>query len=181
MADGAEVGLLGLFDTYGPNNQFFELARGGSLQRIHYRWRDRWVRAMALDFGGQWSMVSSALKRRVVRVQEAVQTTWCRLRGVALPHGLRYRELERANMSAFYRYEAQNYAGKLTLFRAAGQPYELNKSRDLGWNAVAKGGLHIIDIPGTHDTLIEQPVLLTQLRNVLEVCAAEQSQRRDNG
>ncbi|HEX4481396.1 MAG TPA: amino acid adenylation domain-containing protein [Rudaea sp.] len=181
MADGAEVGLLGLFDTYGPNNQFFELARGGSLQRIHYRWRDRWVRAMALDSGGQWNMVASALKRRVVRVQEAVQTTWCRLRGVALPHGLRYRELERANMSAFYRYEAQNYAGKLTLFRAVEQPYELNKSRDLGWNAVAQGGLHIVDIPGTHDTLIEQPVLLTELRNVLAACAVEQSKPRGNG
>jgi thioesterase domain-containing protein len=167
IADGAEVGLLGLFDTYGPNNRFFEIERGGSLQRIQYRWRDRWVRAMALKPSGQWDMVWSAFKRRVTRVNEAVEKSWCRLRGVALPHGLRYRELERANMHAFYRYNPQSYPGMLTLFRAEVQPYELVKSRDLGWNSVASGGIEIIDIPGTHDTLIEQPALLTALRDVL--------------
>jgi thioesterase domain-containing protein len=167
IADGAEVGLLGLFDTYGPNNRFFEIERGGSLQRIHYRWRDRWVRAMALDVRGQWNMVWSAFKRRLVRVNEAAETSWCRLRGIALPHGLRYRELERANMRAFYRYEAKPYPALITLIRAEVQPYELNKSRDLGWNSVAQGGIEIVDIPGTHDTLIEQPMLLTALRNLL--------------
>jgi amino acid adenylation domain-containing protein len=167
VADGAEVGLLGLFDTYGPNNRFFEIERGGSLQRIHYRWRDRWVRAMALNPRGQWTMVWSAFKRRLVRVNEAAETSWCRLRGTALPHGLRYRALERANMHAFYRYQAKSYPGLLTLFRAEVQPYELVKSRDLGWNSVAAGGIEIVDIPGTHDTLIEQPALLTALRDVL--------------
>jgi amino acid adenylation domain-containing protein len=167
IADGAEVGLLGLFDTYGPNNRFFEIERGGSLQRIHYRWRDRWVRAMALDVRGQWNMVWSAFKRRLVRVNEAAETSWCRLRGIALPHGLRYRELERANMRAFYRYEAKPYPALITLIRAEVQPYELNKSRDLGWNSVAQGGIEIVDIPGTHDTLIEQPMLLTALRDLL--------------
>jgi thioesterase domain-containing protein len=167
IADGAQVGLLGLFDTYGPNNRFFEIERGGSLQRIQYRWRDRWVRAMALTPRGQWDMVWSAFKRRVTRVNEAAEKTWCRLRGTALPHGLRYRELERANMHAFYRYQAKPYPGMLTLFRAEVQPYELLKSRDLGWNAVADGGIEILDIPGTHDTLIEQPQLLVALRDVL--------------
>ncbi len=62
VADGAEVGLLGLFDTYGPNNRFFEIERGGSLQRIRYRWRDRWVRAMAMRPSGQWKMVWSAVQ-----------------------------------------------------------------------------------------------------------------------
>jgi amino acid adenylation domain-containing protein len=167
IADGAEVGLLGLFDTYGPNNRFFEIERGSSLQRIQYRWRDRWVRAMALKPSGQWDMVWSAFKRRVTRVNEAVEKVWCRARGIALPHGLRYRELERANMHAFYRYNPKPYSGMLTLFRAEVQPYELLKSRDLGWNSVADGGIEILDIPGTHDTLIEQPMLLTALRDVL--------------
>ena len=76
-------------------------------------------------------------------------------------------ELERANMHAFYRYNPKPYSGMLTLFRAQVQPYELLKSRDLGWNSVANGGIEILDIPGTHDTLIEQPVLLTALRDVL--------------
>jgi thioesterase domain-containing protein len=181
LADGAEVGLLALFDTYGPNNRFFEIERGGSLRRIHYRWRDRWVRAAALDLGGQWDMVSSALKRRIVRGREAVQTSWCRVRGVALPHGLRYREIERANMSAFYRYEAKPYRGPMTLFRAFEQPYELRSSRDLGWSTVAQGGIQIVDIPGTHDTMIEQPVLLSSLRDVLASCAASPSPLRAAG
>jgi thioesterase domain-containing protein len=175
VADGAEVGLLGLFDTYGPNNRFFEIERGGSLQRIQYRWRDRWVRAIALNPRGQWNMVWSAFKRRIVRVNEAAETSWCRLLGRALPHGLRYRELERANMHAFYRYHAKAYPGLLTLFRAEVQPYELVKSRDLGWNSVAAGGIEIVDIPGTHDTLIEQPMLLTALRDVLAARARKNS------
>ncbi len=176
VADGGEVGLLGLFDTYGPNNRFFEIERGGSLQRIQYRWRDRWVRAMALSRRGRWEMVWSAFKRRIVRVNEALETSWCRMRGTALPHGLRYRELERANMHAFYRYQAKPYPGLLTLFRAEVQPYELVKSRDLGWNSVAAGGIEIVDIPGTHDTLIEQQALLTALRDVLAARARKDGQ-----
>jgi thioesterase domain-containing protein len=63
----------------------------------------------------------------------------------------------------------------LTLFRAEIQPYELVKSRDIGWNSVAGGGIEIIDIPGTHDTLIEQPALLTALRDVLAVRTKDKS------
>ncbi len=66
-----------------------------------------------------------------------------------------------------YHYHPTPYPGMLTLFRAEVQPYELVKSRDLGWNAVAEGDIEILDVPGTHDTLIEQPVLLDALRDVL--------------
>jgi thioesterase domain-containing protein len=181
LADGAEIGLLALFDTYGPDNRFFEIERGGSLQRIHYRWRDRWVRAAELDASGRWNMVASALKRRIVRGHEALHTSWCRMRGIALPHGLRYRELERVNMNAFYHYEAKPYRGPLTLFRAAEQPYELNTSRNLGWDAVAQGGIQIVDIPGTHDTLIEQPKLLVALAEVLAAAAVTRPSQRAAG
>jgi hypothetical protein len=38
---------------------------------------------------------------------------------------------------------------------------------------VAQGGIEIVDIPGTHDTLIEQPTLLTALRGLLAARAKE--------
>jgi hypothetical protein len=40
---------------------------------------------------------------------------------------------------------------------------------------VATGGIEIIELPGGHDTLIEQPLLLENLRKVLERAQAATS------
>jgi hypothetical protein len=52
------------------------------------------------------------------------------------------------------------------LFRATHQPADV-VDRTLGWGDSAIGGIDVIDIPGHHDNLVEQPELLEQLQAVL--------------
>jgi thioesterase domain-containing protein len=54
------------------------------------------------------------------------------------------------------------------LFRACEQPEAFADMHTLGWETVALGGVNVIDLPGTHETLIEQPELAKALRVVLE-------------
>jgi hypothetical protein len=91
-----------------------------------------------------------------------------RRRGKALPHALRYRELERSHERAYFDYEPQSYDGSIVLFRAARHPDEMNATRTLGWENVVTGTIEVIDLPGSHDDLIEQPALVMGLRHVLE-------------
>ena len=167
MAQGETVAFLGLFDTYGPGNSEFEIERHGALGHLRHRWRDRWERARKLDARGCWNMFGAALQRRLARVRDALLVRWYRRRGEALPHTLRYREIERVHLRANDTYVPLPYHGAITLFRAAEQPDQLAGGPTLGWYSVAKAGMRVIDLPGTHDTLIEQPELAPALREEL--------------
>jgi thioesterase domain-containing protein len=63
------------------------------------------------------------------------------------------------------------YSGKVTLFRAkeVGQMYEHVGPR-LGWDVTVLPRLDIVEVPGTHDTLVRKPnvkVLAAGLDDVL--------------
>jgi thioesterase domain-containing protein len=167
MAQGESVAFLGLFDTYGPGNSAFEFERPGALGHLRHRWRDRWERARKLDARGRWEMLGGALQRRFARARDALLVRWYRRRGKALPHALRYREIERVHLRANDTYVPLPYHGAITLFRASEQPDALAGGPTLGWDSVAKAGIRVIDLPGTHDTLIEQPALAPALREEL--------------
>ena len=127
-------------------------------------------------------MLTGALKRRIVRGRDALLSRWHRWRGAALPHALRYREIERVHLQANDTYVPLPYHAALTLFRAAEQPRQLAGAPTLGWDSVAKAGMQVIDLPGTHDTLIEQAQLKPALRAAIDLAqqqaAAAQSSRR---
>ena len=51
--------------------------------------------------------------------------------------------------------------------RAREQPARLAEAWALGWDALA-AGVQVVDLPGSHDTLIEQPALAVALRDALQ-------------
>jgi amino acid adenylation domain-containing protein len=161
-AQGEQVAFVGLFDTYGPGC----MTTSPSSRLGH--WRERWAQLRRLDAVTRRAALVNACARRVERGRDALQHAWCRWRGQALPHDTRYRELERAHWRADFAYRPRAYSGMVNLFRAREQPEPLADMRALGWDTVALGGVHVIDLPGTHETLIEQPELANALRSVLD-------------
>jgi len=131
-------------------------------------WRERWMQLRQLDAGERRIALVNACARRFERSRDALQHAWCRWRGTALPHDARYRTLERIHWRADFAYRARAYSGMVNLFRAREQPQAFAGMHALGWETVALGGVRVIDLPGTHETLIEQPELATALRAVLE-------------
>ena len=121
-------------------------------------------------------MLSEALRRRAYRAGDALRSAWHHWQGTALPYGVRYRELERIHLRADDAYRPRAYPGLVTLFRALQQPEALADSRALGWEAIALGGITVVDVPGTHDTLIEQPELASELRRALQTAREVEQQ-----
>jgi len=167
-ADNEQVAFLGLFDTYGPQAEPPSPRNAGTAIRARERWHERWIRLRTLDRDGRRVMIAEALQRRLYRLADALSAIVCRWRGTPLPHGVRYRTLERIHLRADDTYQARPYRGPMTLFRASDQPESLARSRALGWQDVALGTLEVVDLPGTHDTLIVQPGLAQALRGALE-------------
>ncbi|HJU27016.1 MAG TPA: hypothetical protein VJ722_10095, partial [Rhodanobacteraceae bacterium] len=69
---------------------------------------------------------------------------------------------------AYFAYDPPPYDGSITLFRAAEHPGEMKATRTLGWEVVVAGNIEVIDLPGSHNDLIEQPALIEGLRAVLD-------------
>ncbi len=172
-----QVAFLGLFDTYRPDD-----AWRGSSRLSFLRWRERWVRARQIGAKPHGSdLITQAIQHRVYRGCDAVRSRWHRWRGSALPPAARYRELERIHARADFAYRPLPYGGQVTLFRAHEQPAAFAGAYALGWENVDLGGLHVVDLPGSHARLIEQPMLASALREALELAesrAAESTQPR---
>ncbi len=69
-------------------------------------------------------------------------------------------------------YQPGEYPGTLTLFRATDRSVTGTYSRTLGWRRLARGGVRVIDVPGSHSTVLRpgsEPPMAAKLR----ACLAE--------
>ncbi|HSS48117.1 MAG TPA: amino acid adenylation domain-containing protein [Thermoanaerobaculia bacterium] len=88
----------------------------------------------------------------------------------------RYFHLYWINVLAGYHYRPHPYAGPLLLLRATDNPP--GGEPDLGWGPFAAGGLEIMEVPGTHHSLIQPPnveAVAARLRARLERRAEEEA------
>jgi thioesterase domain-containing protein len=68
-------------------------------------------------------------------------------------------------------YQPRPYPGPITLFRACDRRVTRTYSRTLGWGRLALGGIRVIDVPGTHSTVLRpgsEPPMAPKLRAVLD-------------
>jgi thioesterase domain-containing protein len=73
------------------------------------------------------------------------------------------------NRTASRTYEPKPYGGSLVLLRAAEGPK--GQEKDLGWGALARGGVEVHEVPGDHFSLIAMPHvehLAARLRELLK-------------
>jgi thioesterase domain-containing protein len=77
-------------------------------------------------------------------------------------------------------YRPRAYPGAITLFRATDRTVTGTYSRTLGWKPLALGGIRVIDVPGSHMTVLKpgsEPPMAAKLRACLEELTAHE--RRD--
>jgi thioesterase domain-containing protein len=73
----------------------------------------------------------------------------------------------RTNTKALGKYVYQSYPGAITLFKTAAplddqsarieQMTKLSHDPTLGWGDLAAGGVQVVEIPGTHETMMSKP------------------------
>jgi len=63
------------------------------------------------------------------------------------------------NAQALARYQPAVYPHRLTLFRAIEKPAAGRADPALGWGPLAAGGVEVVEVPGTHDTILDEPAV----------------------
>ncbi len=145
-AAGEPAAFLGMLDHPGPNiridriqwvrHHLGNMTRVTFGQVLGYVWR-----------GIQWRALSILVARRIKAPPSA---------HAGAPARSLAQHLELA-MRALGEYVIAPYAGPLTVFRAsAGTPKMLADPQG-GWAGVALGGIEMVEVPGTHDGMLQLP------------------------
>jgi aspartate racemase len=74
-----------------------------------------------------------------------------------MPYALHYSLIVQANSKLARDYTLQAYPGQVTLFRASDQAVRYDQVSDLGWSAMAVGGVEIHQVPGDHLGMFQEP------------------------
>ena len=67
--------------------------------------------------------------------------------------------LDEVNARAARSYRPLPYPGRLILFRATEQPFFSEHLPDLGWQPFAAGEFEVVDVPGSHLAILQQPAV----------------------
>ncbi len=185
VAQGHQVNMVALFDTYNPNYQKIRQRlnaqyRQANIGQIENRLsRLKWVKKLR----GSWHRISHLLsyfmklslrekqlflleKRKSFKkilndTIELISYKLDRRSGRPLPYRLRERAITENLRTAVLAYAPQVYPGKITLFRASASIYRAvdgsPDSDELGWDEFAGGGLEVYQVPGDHSTSIAEP------------------------
>jgi amino acid adenylation domain-containing protein len=149
QAAGEQPAFVGLIETHGPGGPSFEpLARRvahhlANLKRLGSVERAKYVRVRLIGLG-------PFLRRRIIAgpLRRALRRL-----GLATPQALQH--LEGPYVWALRQYSPRPFPGRLTLFRALEQPVGSVHDAQGGWGNLARGGVEVHDVPGSHGTILE--------------------------
>ena len=171
-AQGHEVGLLALLDSY-PMGYERLSPNGDSLstkaRRLLKRAGAHLSNLSGLRLPEKAAYLRDKSKYGPVRVKSKIWRTIYRSYqnlGRELPRSLR--EVEEFNWLAAQKYRPQQYDGRVTLFWAS---KDLRAKFDMieGWMTLARYGMELHEIPGTHLDMIKEPHV-GELARVLNDC-----------
>jgi aspartate racemase len=161
---GQVVGLLALFDTYGPGygkrtdcsstpfliTDLYDRARHvwETLKLLKPSERVRFLRTKA-------NKVRKIVRRRRAWKDNEFEIAFNSATGRTLPKDMQrnHKALQKAQRD----YKPQIYQGRIVLFRAATQPTGVFPDPTLGWKDLAVGGLEVYEVPGFHGAVTIDP------------------------
>jgi thioesterase domain-containing protein/aryl carrier-like protein len=171
-AEGERVGLIAMFDSWGPV-WFAPNQQPGDSSRL---WRKLNAHMERLRRQGAVSgsrLLWMGLQRRVVTRARLAAARVLRTLGIELPHNLRYFYVEHANLAALQRFTPNKYDGDIVLFRALDDPDADFSDPTMGWRGSVLGDIEIIDAPGTHNSIVHDAVFGELFRQRLRRAQAD--------
>lgn len=166
QAEGETIGLLTMFDSWGPT--WFSTEHQPAAPARLWRRISSHVRRMQRE--GALGEAKLLLERGIARIKgrfRLLAARALRATGQELPHNLRYFYVEQANLAALRRYVPRTYTGDVVLFRALDDPDADFSDPTMGWTASVAGRVEVIDAPGTHNSLVHDPVFGELFRSKL--------------
>jgi amino acid adenylation domain-containing protein len=181
---GEEVGLVAMFDTWGPGYPKFR-PEVTKLEHALY-WFIRRVEhhaggVLLLDSKDRLPYLRQKAHQTVADTRESLENLykdaqrWTRkVRGLEVP---RYLERDEGFIrTASAAYAPTPYSGRVLLFRSDKQPLGIYPDPTLGWSKVVQGELEVHETPGYHAAIVVEPrvrFLVERFKPYLEKAQAE--------
>ena len=178
-AAGEKVGLLVMLESSPPNTchkqEWTATAAKYSIENIVENVKD-FVNvssdqklAMLKTKGKK---LKQKFKKRVAPSQESAPVGLNQILDLSTyPEG--YVTYAETHWNALTHYHPQAYSGEITLFRAKKQGLS-NFNHTLGWDALAGERVNVTVVPGTHESMLQEPnvqIVASQLRELLQQAA----------
>lgn len=156
QASGEEVAIVALFDAW-MSNGYAGMPTSQRL-KLHVQLLSKHRLSYCTRIiQRRMQTIQQSLSAQLYQMYQQVQTWLGGLPQVvseSTQNDIRAEVRERASQT----YIPQPYSGKILLFRAKERDaFEVDQNQDMGWGALATGGLHIFDIPGDHLGILKAP------------------------
>ena len=172
-AEGEEVALLALFDTFAPGTgagrPLRVLMRHG-LARFFARVDYHMENLLLQKERGEYIRKKARTVRRRIR-SRLWQIVYRLFAEYSKPMPRTLRSVREAGYFANRRFVARPYGGRVTLFRAAIRSVADSTGRDMGWGALASGGVEVHHVAGDHENMLVEPhvrLLARELRAAID-------------
>ncbi len=154
-AAGEAVGLLALFDAYAPD--YPRLLQGTSQAQYKLSVHRNTLRLHG--FFGQVNYLWRRASKRLGKIFSAISSALLRFFHLPLPRLAHYNEIARLVDEAGSAFRPKPYGGEVLLYRARLQPENIVPDGTLGWGPHVVGNLRIVDVEGTHNSIMKPPHL----------------------
>lgn len=157
---GEAVAFVGLLDAYGPDYPEHLSLKTLVAHKMSVHPNTRRVHGIK----GQVSYVFRRIRHRVNLIASKLFGDLLLKLGLPMPRKTRYEYIARLIELATQNYPRGNtYTGDVVLFRASSQPKGFQPDRTLGWGELIKGDLKIVDVVGTHHSIMMQAPHVAEL------------------
>jgi amino acid adenylation domain-containing protein len=151
QAQGEQVAFVGLLDAYGPDYPEYLSTKNLMDYKISVHLNTLRLHGMK----GQWKYLSGRLQRRATLILSRLSADLLMKFRLPVPRKIRYEYIARVIDRAAQLYpRGRAYAGETILFHASSQPEGIRPDRTLGWAKLIRGNLKIIDVTGTHNSIM---------------------------
>jgi thioesterase domain-containing protein len=152
---GEHVSFVGLLDAYGPgypqilsdkNIVDYKMSVHMNTLRLH-GWR------------GKLNYLYRRARSRLQKIETSLLGSVLTALRIPLPQNIRYNYVARVLNEIVDHYQPASCPGTVTLFQASIQPENIVPDPSLGWKDYVTGELKIVEVTGTHNSMMKEPHL----------------------
>ena len=162
QSKGEKVPFLAMFDTFGPKYiQTIPNVALGYLSRFKLlnKLLNFIKNLLAINNKSRINYLKQSFSFHINTLFRLILFKVYRLSAKPLPHFLRYWYIEKRNLEIMAKYVPKSYNGEIILFRASDKKDDKNFDPINGWDGMATNGIRVIEVPGSHINIVEQPLL----------------------
>jgi amino acid adenylation domain-containing protein len=157
---GEQVAFLGLLDAYGPDYPEYLSTKNQAAYKVSVHLNTLRLHGVK----GQARYLSGRAQHRTTLIVSTLVSDLLLKLHLPMPRKIRYEYIARLIDRAAQNYpRGRSYAGDAILFHASSQPEGIKPDRTLGWAGMITGDLKIVDIAGTHNSIMSHAPHIAEL------------------